>query len=656
MLTLGYDFKERNYKILKKNVLKNLSYLEDEVHKIKKLKNPTYENTLGTLQKIENKINQDMSYLSQLYATVKNEKNSKLYQELKKEISKVNLKIGQDKLFFNVLKKIDKNNLNKEEEKVLENTLEDFKYSGISLPEEKKIEFTNISQKLNDLVSQFTNNVAYSTENWYLSCDEEDLKGMPENILENLKNESGNYVLNLRMPCYVAVMTHVENRDVREKVYEAYVSRASSGINDNSTVVVDILNERAKKSKLLGFENYAELSLSRKMANNTNRVIEFLGDLLEKSLGKALVEAKELEGFAKNNYNIEKLMPWDTNFIISKYKEKLFKIDEKEIMEFFTISNVLSGLFSVVNNLYGVSFVPIQFEKGWHDDVLFYELINLEKQPIGYILMDLFSRKEKRGGAWVDTFRNRMKLDNDVQLPIAFLNCNFNKSKDAKNSLLTHRNVVTLFHEMGHALHHCLTKVNELNIAGISGVEWDAVELPSQFNENFCYNKKVIKKISSHYKTKEKLSDEIIDKIINTKNFMSALSSVRQLEFSLLDLNLHLFDNYNIKVVEDIQNEVYKKTTVIGKVKENNNFINSFSHIFAGGYAAGYYSYKWSEVLSADVFESFLNEDHAIDYKKGKEFLDKILSKGGSEDTLKMFIDFKGREPNVDALLRSLGI
>lgn len=658
-----FDFTDKNYKKIQKDIENCIQKYYEIFDKVKIKENPTYKNTVKKINTVENKLSKRVGFLSHLYSIENNEENTSAYNSIRPELTKLGLYAGQSLELFENLKEIEKQNLNKEERKVVENMLKSFKLSGIDLPESEKSIFNNISKELSNLSSLFSENLLKSTDDWFLEVTEEDLVGLPESAIANAKEEGiarglDNYVLTLQMPCYMAVMNYADDSYIREAVYKANSETASpyanSGKYDNSSIILDIVNKKQEKAKLLGFNNHAELSTSKKMAENPDTVLKFLNELLEKSLPQAKKELKELENFAQNHLDISELKPWDLNYVVNKAKEKNYSIDSKKIMEYLPLNSVLTGLFSVLNKLYGIQLIPVQTDNKWNDDVLVFEIFNKDYDFKGTIIMDLYARPKKRGGAWVNDFQSRFKQKDSTQYPVAFLTCNFSKGKTSDKTLLNHREVVTLFHEMGHALHHTLTEVNEMDISGINGVEWDAVELPSQFHENFCYHKETLKAMSKHYITGERLSDEIIDKIIESKNFCSALGIIRQIEFSLLDMKIHMEEKLTETKLEQIKAEVYKKTSLIEKI-DTDSFLNGFSHIFAGGYSAGYYSYKWAEVLSADVFESFIDGNN-LNFEKGHLFYQEILSKGGSDKAINLFKNFKGSQPNPEALLRSLGI
>jgi oligopeptidase A len=658
-----FDFTNKNYKKLQQDIENCIQRYYEIFDKVKVKKEPTYQNTIKKLNAIETELSTKVGYLSHLYSIENNEKNTNAYNAIKPELTKLGLYTGQSKEFFENLKEIQKQELNQEQQKVVDNMIDSFKLSGIALNETDRSTFNHISKELSNLSSQFSENLLNSTDDWFLEVTEEDLEGMPESAIQTAKAEAkerelDNYVLTLQMPCYIAVMTHADDRYIREAVYKANSETASpyanAGKYDNSQVILDIVNKKQEKAKLLGFKNYAELSTSKKMAENPETVLNFLEDLLVKSLPSAKKELEELKVFAQQKFGIDEIKPWDLNYLLNKAKEEKYEIDSKEVMEYLPLNSVLSGLFGLLNKLYNIQLIPVQTDNKWNDDVLVFEIFNKDYDFKGTIIMDLYARSKKRGGAWVNDFKSRNKNKDEVQYPIAFLTCNFSKGETSDKTLLNHREVVTLFHEMGHALHHTLTEVNEMDVSGLNGVEWDAVELPSQFHENFCFHKETIKSMSRHYITGESLPDTIIDKLIEGKNFGSALGIIRQIEFSLLDMKIHLSEKLDNETLETIKKSVYEKTSLVEKI-ETDSFLNGFGHIFAGGYSAGYYSYKWAEVLSADAFESFV-KDGNINFEKGQDFYENILSKGGSDKAINLFKNFKGAEPDPTALLRSLGI
>jgi oligopeptidase A len=543
--------------------------------------------------------------------------------------------------------------------------LRDFRLGGVALEGEERAQFAANSRRLSELSSTFANNVLDATNAWsYSTEDESELSGLPDTAMAaartaaESRGEQG-WVITLDGPCYLAVMTHADNRELRQMVHQAFVSRASdqgtdAGRFDNTSVMTEILALRAQQAQLLGMENYADLSLASKMAENSDTVLEFLHNLARRARPAAEREFTELQTFASTELGLDQLQPWDIAWAAEKLKRERYAVSQEELRPYFPFPRVLSGLFAVVARLFGVTAEADPSVAVWHPDVQFFWLKRDGEKLAGFYL-DPFAREKKRGGAWMDTVTTRRYGTDGLQLPVAYLVCNFSSPAGGKPSLLTHYEVTTLFHEFGHGLHHMLTKVDVGPVSGINGVAWDAVELPSQFLENWCWEPEAIAMISGHYDTGEPLPGELLEKMLAAKNFQSAMFTVRQLEFALFDFRLHsLEQSPSAGEIQALLDEVRDEVAVV-PVSPLNRFQNSFSHIFAGGYAAGYYSYKWAEVLSADAFSLF-EENGIFDQATGEHFLQTILEQGGSRDALELFTEFRGRGPEIDALLRHSGI
>ncbi|MFT6255384.1 MAG: oligopeptidase A [Granulosicoccus sp.] len=478
------------------------------------------------------------------------------------------------------------------------------------------------------------------------------------------------YIVTLDMPSYLAVITYADDRALREKIYRAFATRASSEgdvendsqLNsvqvdgaqwDNASIIEQTLALRHELAQLLGFANYSELSLATKMADSPQQVVKFLEGLAEKSRGHAEKDLLELRDYAQGKDSITDLQPWDMSYYSEQLQQEKYAVSQELLRPYFPAEKVLEGMFGVVNKLYGITVLPEIDVDVYHPDVRFYR-IEKNGEIIAYFYFDIYARDKKRGGAWMADCRTRRVKEGKIQLPVAYLTCNFSSPVGDTPSLLTHQEVTTLFHEFGHGLHHMLTQMIDAAVSGINGVAWDAVELPSQFLENWCWEKSVIPLISGHYKTGKALPDDLLDKMLAAKNFQSGLHMVRQIEFSLLDMKLHAeYDPDNVQTVQSVVDAVRQQVAVITPPSFN-KFQNSFSHIFAGGYAAGYYSYKWAEVLSADAFSLF-EENGVFDRDTGEKFLQTVLANGGSQSAMDLFVAFRGREPSVDALLRHSG-
>ena len=554
-------------------------------------------------------------------------------------------------------------NLDFTQQRIVTEKLKAFARNGVSLSKKDRSRFKDLSSELSQLASKFNNNALDATDAWSKHVlDETLVAGLPQANLEvarGLARDQGveGLVLTLDMPCYSNVMTHCTNRTLREEMYEAYVSRASEiGPNarefDNSTVIGEVISKRHELAHLVGFESYAAFSIDEKMVGSAKETREFLEDLLARALPQAKQELTAMQKFALKEYGLESLEPWDGPFISERLKESLYSVSDEELRPYFPIDKVIDGMFEVVAHLYDISINRINSRSTWHEDVSMYEILENER-PIAMFYLDPYARAKKRSGAWMADCRNRRDVGNQTQLPVAYLTCNFTPPFDGKPSLLTHNEVLTLFHEFGHGLHHMLTKQKYASVSGINGVEWDAVELPSQFMENWCWQSESIAKISGHHETGERLPQELMDRLLAAKNFNSATKMVRQLEFGLFDLTMHMVHPTEAdprKTWEQIKNR-----TNLLPTKEYDRFPWTFGHIFGGGYAAGYYSYLWAEVLSADAFAAF--EEEGLDNRAtGKRFLSCILEAGGSRPAAQLFKSFRGREPTMDALLRHSGI
>ena len=550
------------------------------------------------------------------------------------------------------------------QKKAIENSLRDFELSGISLPEDKQKRYGEISARLSELSSDFSNNVLDATMGWdIVITDESQLKSLPESALEAAKLSAESkgkkgYRFTLEFPSYYPVLTYCENRELREMMYKEYATRASdqgsnAGKWDNSANIDEKLKLRRELAQLLGFATYADYSLATKMAENPQQVVEFLEDLANRAKKQAKEELCALKAFA-NHACSEQLEPWDIAYYSEKQKQALYAINDEELRPYFPEDRVLSGLFELMKRIFGLRIEEKFGIDTWHKDVRFFQIYDEQGEERGAFYLDLYARENKRGGAWMDDCINQKRFaDGSLQKPVAYLTCNFNKPIGNKPALFTHDEVTTLFHEFGHGIHHMLTQIEVGDVAGINGVPWDAVELPSQFLENWCWEEEALAFISGHYETGEPLPKEKLTQLLKAKNFQAAMFVVRQLEFGLFDFRLHLAEPREGLVLDTLK--AVKAEVAIVKTPEWVRTPHSFSHIFAGGYAAGYYSYLWAEVLSADAFSKF-EEDGIFNRETGQSFLDNILTRGGSEEPMVLFERFRGRKPTLDALLRHKGI
>ncbi len=557
---------------------------------------------------------------------------------------------------------------NPEQKKEVENALRDFELSGIALPDDKKQRYGEIQMRLSELSSTYSNNVLDATMGWTkLVTDEADLAGLPETAIALAKQlaeekEQQGWLFTLDIPSYLPVVTYADNAELRREMYTAYSTRASdqgpnAGEWDNSAIMDEILALRHELAQLLGFASYAEKSLATKMAESTEQVLSFLTELAEKSKPQAEKDLAELRDFAKQAHDVDTLNAWDLAYYSEKLKQNKYSISDEELRPYFPENKVIAGLFETVQRVFGLTIMEERsgIDK-WHDSVRYFNVYDKRTEYRGSFYLDLYARPGKRGGAWMDDcMTRRFDKNHSLQHPVAYLTCNFNKPVGDQPALFTHDEVVTLFHEFGHGMHHMLTKCGVSAVSGINGVPWDAVELPSQFMENFCWQPEVLSYLSGHFETGEPLPQEMLDKMLAAKNFQSAMMMLRQLEFSIFDFKLHA--DYSPESGAKIQEtlDAIRQEISVFIPPAFNRFQHGFSHIFAGGYAAGYYSYKWAEVLSADAFGMFEEKGIFHDYV-GLLFLRTILEKGGSEDPMELFKAFRSREPNIDALLRHSGI
>ena len=629
-----------------------------------------WDGLIAVIEALNDFLSQSFGPVSHMNSVVNTPELRDAYNASLPKLSEYQTEMGQNADLFSAYQSIltgsDFDTLDQAQKKSIENAIRDFRLSGIDLPKNKQSRFAEISKRLSELSSQFSDNVLDATMGWKkVVTDKSELSGLPENALGLARqmaeqNDEKGYLLTLDIPSYLPVLSYCENEKLRREMYEAFVTRASDqgpgkGQWDNSEIIHEILTLRKERAELLGFRNFAELSLATKMAQDTDQVIGFLTELAEKSKPAAEKEFAAICEFAQNEFDVKEINAWDVNFYAEKLKEHRFSISEEKLRPYFPEPTVLSGLFEVVRRLYDIEIEETKNIETWHEDVTTYN-ITKDGITIARFYLDLYARANKRGGAWMDDCRvRRITAKGETQLPVAYLTCNFSAPVGGNPSLLTHTEVVTLFHEFGHGMHHMMTKVTCAPVSGVNGVAWDAVELPSQFMENWCWQEEALAFISAHFKTGESLPAEMLEKLLAAKNFQSAMMTVRQLEFALFDFRLHLeFDPNLDDQVQTILNEVRNDVAVV-PAPEFSRFQHGFSHIFGGGYAAGYYSYKWAEVLSADAFAKF-QEEGIFNRQTGEKFLTSILEVGGSVDPMDMFVEFRGREPEIDALLKQDGI
>jgi oligopeptidase A len=625
-----------------------------DINTLLEQKEKNYANFVKPYQEIFESIEHFATPFSILNSTKNEAEIEKLYTDMLPPLTEFDTDIKQNPALFSIFKTIlekEESTLTQAQIQVLKNEIRDFELSGASLSKEKQERIKTINLRLSEIQNEFSQNLLKATNAFELITDKiEDVNELPANDLAMAKEESDGkvqYKFTLQPPSFLSYMSYGTNPDIRAKLYKAYTTRAP----ENEALLEEILALRDDEAKLLGFTNYAELSLATKMAEKPSDVVEFLSELLKNARPQAKQEFNALSEFAKNR-GCEKLTSSDVGYYSKKLEEERYSIDEDAYRPYFEQSRVLNGLFTFLNDFFGITFEK-QNESAWDEKVNVYHLLK-EQKVFGKIYIDLESRAEKRGGAWMGDWRTFSKDSaGETHLPIAYIVCNFSPSSETNPSLLKHDDVVTLFHEMGHALHHLFSTIPEPFVSGISGVEWDAVEFPSQFLESFAYESEVLKRFAVHYQNEDILPEEMINNLIRAKNFQSALGMLRQIEFSLFDMKIHA-TKMSAKEVQTVLDELRKETALLTPPSFN-KFQNGFSHIFAGGYAAGYYSYKWAEVLSADAFYSFV-DNTLFDKTKADKLIQSFFSKGGEEGAMKHFIDFLGRAPESQALLRLNGI
>ncbi len=676
---------------------------------------PTWQNFVLPMEDANERLSRAWGQVSHLNAVMNSPELRDVYNINLPLITQYFAELAQDQVLFEKFKRLRNSlefgRLDSARKKIVENELRDFRLGGAELSPEKKERFLRIQEELSALCARFSDNLLDATNSFSLIIDSTDeVSGIPDDVLQTAHEAAANegtptatqqaeelnqdhtkvkcvtpsidrWKFTLHAPSYQPVMQYADSRTLREKMYRAYSTRASEiGIPpptdnvtdwDNTPLIVKILTLHQEEARSLGFNCYAEVSLATKMATTPEQVLNFLSELAAKARPYAERDLQELRQFAANKLGLENLESWDLAYASEKLRLERYAFSDQEVKQYFPEDKVLPGMFKLVESLYGITIAPSKEPAGiqlWHPDVKFFNINDNEGRLIGQFYIDLYARPSKRGGAWMDDAISRRRIglegsnEHRVQVPVAYLTCNFaapvNLNGQIRPALFTHYEVITLFHEFGHGLHHLLTRVEDLGVSGINGVEWDAVELPSQFMENFCWEWDVLTNMTQNVTSAEPLPRELFDKMLAAKNFQSGLQTLRQIEFSLFDMHLHFdFDPSGEKTVLQLLDKIRKEVAVISP-PEFNRFPNSFSHIFAGGYAAGYYSYKWAEVLSADAYSLFEEDGLSgiTNTQTGARFRDEILAVGGSRPALESFIAFRGREPKIDALLRHSGM
>ncbi|WWP00252.1 MAG: oligopeptidase A [Candidatus Dasytiphilus stammeri] len=633
-----------------------------------------WNNFCQPLEELSSNLNKIVSAIRHLNAVKNDQKFRNNYEKCLSLIVEFNTWIGQHKKLYDAWNEIKHSYnytfLNKAQQKTITNTLQDYVLSGINLSKSKQCRYREIVVRLSELSCKYSNNILDATKDWNkLITNKNELSGIPENILSSAFKKAEakklhGWLLTIDTPTYSSIMTYCDNALLRQQIYYAYTTRASDvnpnlRIWDNSEIIGEELNLRYELAQLLGFNSYADLSLVSKMADNPEQVKFFLNQLVNKVKPQAEKELMQLKNFVKNHYNISELHAWDIAYYSEKQKKYLYDIKDEDLRSYFPIKYVLKGMFSIVNKIYGIKIKKRYNIDVWHQDVMVFDVLNENNQLYGTIYFDLYHRDTKMSGAWMDVCTDKIRQSNNIlKNPIVFLTTNFRAAaKNDKNSaLLSHNEVITLFHEFGHALHHILTIIEVGGVSGINGVPLDAVEFPSQFMENWCWESESLLLICRHYKTGKTIPQKLLEKLLSLRTYQIALFILRQLELSLFDWYLHTQfypKEHAKKQILKIRDKIQHISVI--PIPKWNRFSHSFSHIFANGYAAGYYSYLWANVLAADAYSMFL-EQGIFNYELGKSFLDKILSQGGSEDPLILFKRFRGREPIIDAMLKSYEI
>ena len=650
-----------------------ITHCKNTINEVLKHNVHTWQNLVAPTDEADDILGKLWSPVSHMNSVVNSEELREAYESCLPLLSEYGTFVGQHQGLYQAYQKLADSEeyltLDTAQKKVIDNALRDFKLSGIALNNDDKKRYGEIVTRLSELSSTFGNNLLDATHAYHINItDEAELSGLPESAKEAaaalaVEKDMQGWLFTLDIPSYLPVMMYCDNQSLREKLYRGFVTRASDqGPNanefDNSPIMNELLSLRHELSQLLGFQNFAENSIATKMAGSTEEVLGFLENLATKSAAQGQQDLNEVSAFAKNECGHENLQAWDLPYYSEKLKQSRYAISDEALRPYFPEHKVVTGLFEVVNRLFGITISEKSGVDTWHEDVKFFDVFDKDNNLRGSFYLDLYARAKKRGGAWMDDCAGRrIRQDGSLQHPIAYLTCNFNKPVGNKPALFTHDEVVTLFHEFGHGIHHMLTQIAVSGVSGIDGVPWDAVELPSQFLENWCWQPEALAFISGHFETGEPLPQAMLEKMLAAKNFQSAMQMLRQLEFSIFDFTLH--NNFkpeqnNDHYIQETLNQVRNKYAVV-KAADFNRFQHSFGHIFGGGYAAGYYSYKWAEVLSADAFSRF-EEEGIFNQAVGSDFLHNILEKGGSQEPSILFKAFRKREPNIDALLRHCGI
>jgi oligopeptidase A len=628
---------------------------------------PTWDTFVRPMEDANERLSRAWGPVGHLNAVMNSPELRDAYNSTLPKITAYYAELGQNLALFQKFKALrnsaEFDGLSAARKKIIENELRDFRLGGAELPDDKKTRYLAVQERQSELSSRFSDNILDATNEYTLLIENRgELNGLPEDVLQTAReaaqaSEKTGWMFTLKAPSYLPVMQFADNRDLREKIYRAYATRASEFGKpelDNTPLMDEIVALRAEEAQLLGFANFGELSLAAKMAETPQQVVDFMRELAQRARPFAEKDLVELREFAKTKLDINDMRSWDVAYASEKLREQRYAFSEQEVKQYFPEDAVMAGLFKLVETLFGLQIKATQAPK-WHETVRFFDIRDAQDKLVGQFYLDLYARNSKRGGAWMDDVITRRRLDDKIQTPVAYLNCNFSAPVGGKPAVFSHDEVQTLFHEFGHGLHHLLTEVEDLGVSGINGVEWDAVELPSQFMENFCWEWDVLQGMTRHAETNDKLPRALFDKMLAAKNFQSGLATLRQIEFAVFDMLMH--SNFNVgqgKTILQLLDEVRAEVAVLIP-PEFNRFPQSFSHIFSGGYSAGYYSYKWAEVLSADAYSLF--EEHGVlNPEIGAHFRAEVLAMGGARPAMESFTAFRGRAPSIDALLRHNGL
>ena len=642
------------------NVIKDNTEVISQIESMSET--PDWINFVVPLEICNEKFDRVWSYINHINSVKSSPSYRKVYNQALVKVTEYSSSLGQSHILYKKYKYLLQNNknLSPSQKKLIKNEIISFELSGVALAEKQKKRFKEIQSNLSKLSSSFDENILDSINNFKLVVsDKNSLKGIPSEVVSSAfikakaKKIKG-WLFTIDFPSYLPIMQYADDRKLRKDIYTAYNTKASSLMSkqlDNTKNINNILKLKYQLSKLLGYSNISSMLLKTKMAKSSNEVSSFLSELTKKATKSALNDINDINDIAKE-FNISKVKPWDIPYLSEKIKKERFSFTDEEIKQYFPINNVLQGLFNICGKIYDLKIYETNTST-WHEDVKFFEIYTKKKKLVGKFYLDLYARKNKRGGAWMDEAISKYKFINEEENPVAYLTCNFTPPSNG-NAYLTHDEVITLFHEFGHGLHHLLTEVTEYSISGIKGVEWDAVELPSQFMENYCWEWSVIKDMSYNNKTKTYMPKKLFNKLLESKNFQSGMQTLRQVEFALFDIKLHSEYSSNNRNFMKILDSARAQVSVM-ETPSWNKFPHGFSHIFSGGYSSAYYSYKWAEVLSADAYSLF-EEIGILSKTAGNKFKKEILSKGGSRPAMESFIAFRGRKPEIQALLTHHGL